>query len=189
MTIDTACPVVDASGAHTPISLPAKTSPSTIPLHWPFRKVETANSRQLGITKAAEVSLFCAKAISLFIVAAAPRAMPRKNFNIDAPNAQRCANSLASISPSGLQRNRGRIRRGDRSNANRYAVALCLNVAHCPFASTAFHKLATKQSEVDGVTAPLWRWSKSMTPDFVDGILAALMPSQLMVAWLLWRVT
>jgi hypothetical protein len=44
-------------------------------------------------------------------------------------------------------------------------------------------------AELELFTAPLWRWSKLMTPDFVDGILSALIPSEFMVAWLLWRVT
>ena len=28
-----------------------------------------------------------------------------------------------------------------------------------------------------------------MTQDFLDGLLVSMMPSMLMVAWLLWRVT
>jgi hypothetical protein len=33
----------------------------------------------------------------------------------------------------------------------------------------------------------LWGREQPMTLDFLDGVLMALMPSMLMVAWLVWR--
>jgi len=34
---------------------------------------------------------------------------------------------------------------------------------------------------------PLWRWGRSMTLEFVDGIIVAMLPSMLTVAWMVWR--
>ena len=44
-------------------------------------------------------------------------------------------------------------------------------------------------AEFIGVTDPLWRWSNGMTQDFLDGLLVAMLPSMLMVAWMVWRAT
>jgi hypothetical protein len=48
------------------------------------------------------------------------------------------------------------------------------------------HKLAIKQCGPERY-CPIVAMEQIMTPDFVDGILVALMPSMLMVAWLAWR--
>jgi hypothetical protein len=38
-----------------------------------------------------------------------------------------------------------------------------------------------------GEVSPLWRWSGRMTLEFVDGVIVAMLPSMLTVAWMVWR--
>jgi hypothetical protein len=35
--------------------------------------------------------------------------------------------------------------------------------------------------------SPLWRWRRTMTWEFVDGMIVVMLPSMLTVAWLTWR--
>jgi hypothetical protein len=48
------------------------------------------------------------------------------------------------------------------------------------------HKLVRSFNRV---ADPLWRWGRSMTQEFLDGILVAMMPSMFIVAWLVWRAS
>jgi hypothetical protein len=76
ITICTACSVVDVLGAHTP--LPAKTSPSTIPLQRPRYKAGPTNAQQSGMMCwAVEIVSCCARAISPASVPAKAAATPK----------------------------------------------------------------------------------------------------------------
>jgi hypothetical protein len=69
----------------------------------------------------------------------------------------------------------------DRAGAYQHTCSVT-STAACPC------KINFRRCPEFAIECPLPRWSNRMTQAFLDGIIVALIPSMLMLAWLVWRM-